>query len=169
MFYDWHGRWRTGCISLKKRFENTLLASEQPNHEHNILNINHYLPHLLSLKFLHNHIDLRKQTIGTSVPPVHKDPCCHAQSAMHKPHSFTHRWPLALRNPLAAGVCAKIRVSGQRRTTRVSPRPNHISNIGAACLNWRALGLGPLAQRSLSAARDASAERFGCKSSFFHC
>jgi hypothetical protein len=29
-FYDWHERWRTGCISLNKRFENTLLASDQP-------------------------------------------------------------------------------------------------------------------------------------------
>jgi hypothetical protein len=39
-------------------------------------------------------------------------PASHAQSAMHKPHSFTDRRPIALENPLAARVCPKIRANG---------------------------------------------------------
>jgi hypothetical protein len=29
-----YGRWKMACISLDERFENNLLASDQPNHEY---------------------------------------------------------------------------------------------------------------------------------------
>ena len=154
-------RWRTGCISLNKRFENThFLASDQPYHESTII-LNIYIqspsqPSTLTFTITEQKISLHL-VISTNKQQAEVHPCTSIPApSMHCINSSTHkphRTPFHPDRPTVAlnysvrshGVCPRSEPAGITSHAKgLCAKPITFSNIGAACKReQRGLALGP--------------------------
>ena len=143
------------------------------NNNNNFSNIiyNHHL--LLILILIHtpispiDHTKYNFSHTNKQMPGYVLSPLCtsipasmtHAQSSMHKPHSFTHRRPFTLRRIRSQPAFAQDpsqRTPADKNKARVTRRPNHIVQ---ARFYWRKLGLGARA-RSQSDEIDSAEKKF---------
>jgi hypothetical protein len=134
-----------------------------------ILNINHNILATLTLNFP---ID-DTHSLQTNNAQVRTPPCTSIPASMHNLPCTSHT-PLLTDDRYAKKSAPsrrlpKIRACGARRTKQGSHADPIITHSGGASFNWRALGLGALAERSLFQRGTLGREDFGseaCKSIF---